>query len=64
MVDEHTGELVADGLVEQNGHNGGIHTAGEGAQHLVAAYLLADAFDRIFNEGFHAPIAVAAANLI
>ncbi|MNC51056.1 hypothetical protein D3C75_1003330 [compost metagenome] len=64
MVDEHTGQLVADGLVKQNGYNGGVHTAGERTQHLLLANLLADAFDRIFNEGFHAPVAMAAANII
>jgi hypothetical protein len=34
VVDEHAGELVADGLVQQGRHHRGIHAAGQAEQHL------------------------------
>jgi len=40
VVDEHAGELVADGAVQQGRHHRGVDAAGEAEQHLVAAHLL------------------------
>ena len=45
-VDEDAGELVADGLVDQQRGDGGIDAAGEAADHAAAADLVADAGDR------------------
>ena len=41
MVNEHAGELFADGLGQQCGGHGGIDAAGECEQHLAVADLRA-----------------------
>ena len=47
VIDEDTGELVADGAVNQRGGHGGIDAARQTQNHFVAADLLAD-----FGHGF------------
>ena len=42
-VDEDAGQLLADRLVDQHGGHGGIDPAGQAADHLALAHLLADA---------------------
>ena len=42
VIDEDAGELVADRLVDQDRGDGGIHAAGEAADHLALAHLGAD----------------------
>ena len=56
-VDEDAGELVADGLVEEQGGDGGIDAAGEAADHAAVADLGADAGDRLLAVGVHRPVA-------
>ena len=63
MVDEHAGELVADGAVDERGGHGGIHAAGQAQNHFVAADLFAD-----FGHGFvdvvrHGPARLCAADV-
>jgi hypothetical protein len=42
VVDEDAGELAADGLVDEHGGDGGIDAAGETADDVARADLLAD----------------------
>jgi hypothetical protein len=50
MVDVHAGELLADGLDEKSRHNGAVHTAGEGEEHLLVANLSSDLSYLLVNE--------------
>ncbi len=40
MVDEDAGELLADGLVDEDGGHGGIDAAGQPADHPLETHLL------------------------
>jgi len=62
-VDEHAGQLVADGPVQQRGHHGGVHATGEAQQHVVAAHLLAHAGDLVLDDLGGGPQRLAAADL-
>ena len=64
VVHEDADELVADGLVEQGGDDGGIDAAGEAADDLGVAHLLADALDGLADEVAHLPVAGAAADAV
>ena len=55
MVDEEAGELVTDCLVDQRCCHGGVNTAGERADHLSVANLLADRLDLFVNDGACSP---------
>ncbi len=63
VIDEHTCQLVADGLVDQHGGHGGVHAAGEAADHLALADLGADLGDLLLAEGAHGPVAGQACDL-
>ncbi len=63
-VDEDAGQLVADGLVDQHGGHRGVHPAGEAADHLALAHLLADALDHLLAERLHGPVALQARDLV
>ena len=63
VIDEHAGELVADGLVDQHGRDRGIDAAGEAADHLALADLGADLGDLLLAEGAHGPVAGEAGDL-
>src|SRR4029079_14891822 len=43
VVDEDTGQLIADRLVHEKRGHGGVDTAGEGAEHALPANLSANA---------------------
>ncbi len=45
VVDKYTGQLVADGPVQQGRHHRRVHTAGQPQQYLVAAHLLVSHLD-------------------
>jgi hypothetical protein len=47
VVDEHAGELVADGAVDQRRRHAGIDAAGQAEDDLLVAHLLADARHRL-----------------
>jgi isovaleryl-CoA dehydrogenase len=49
VVDEHAGELVADGLVKQRGDHGGIDATRQAEDHLFLADLGAHLGDRVLN---------------
>jgi hypothetical protein len=57
VVDEHAGELVADGLMDQHCGDCRVDAAGEAADHPALADLRADLFDRLLAEGAHGPVA-------
>src|SRR3978361_596974 len=59
VVDEHAGELVADRLVNENGRNRAIDSAGQSADPAALADLLPDFLDRLVLEGAHGPVAAA-----
>ena len=64
VVHEHAGELVADRAVhEQRGHRG-VDPAGQPADHLAVAHLLADAADLLLGHGRGVPAHVAAADVL
>ena len=64
MVHKHTGQLLADGLGQHSGQHGGIHAAGQGAQHLALADALPQSLDVILYKGIHLPVAGAAADVV
>ncbi len=64
VVHEDADELLADGLVQQRGDDGGIHPAAEAADDLGVADLLADRVDRLGDEVAHLPVAGAAADVV
>ncbi|MNI62880.1 hypothetical protein D3C73_1182160 [compost metagenome] len=64
MVNEHTGQLIADGTVDQHCHHGGIDAAAQGTQYFFVADFIADIFDSILNKGLHCPVAFAAAYFV
>ncbi len=63
VIDEHADELVADGLVQQRGDHGGIHTAREPEQHLALAHLRAHAVDGVVDDVAGVPARIALADL-
>ena len=63
VIDEHAGQLVADGLVQQRRDHRGIDAAGQAEQHLALAHLRAHARDGIFDDVADAPQRRAAADL-
>ncbi|MDT4821147.1 hypothetical protein FQZ97_543100 [compost metagenome] len=64
VVDEHAGELVADGLVDQRGGNRRIDAARQAQDHLFVADLFADARDGFGHVVGHVPVAFAAADFV
>ena len=58
----YAGQLLTDSLDEQRGHYAGIHTAGQGQQHLAVSYLAADQFHLIGDEVFHIPVGLGTAD--
>jgi hypothetical protein len=63
VIDEDTGELVADGLVDEHRRDSGVDAAGEAADHAARADLGADALDGLLAEGLHGPVALAARDI-
>src|SRR5262245_42474949 len=58
IVHEETRELIADGLVDQRRDHGRVHTAGERADHAIAADPLTNLRDGRVHERGHGPIAL------
>src|SRR6266699_4731033 len=59
-IDEDTGELVANGLVNQQGCDSGIDTTGESAYDALLAYTLAYLLKRFFDRRAGGPARFAA----
>jgi len=49
VVDEHAGQLVADGLVQQRGNHGGVNAARQAEQDVVGTDLCTDLGDGVFS---------------
>ncbi|MNS62223.1 hypothetical protein D3C72_952770 [compost metagenome] len=64
VVDEHAGELVADGFVDQGSSYRGVHATGQAQDDFVGADLLADAGDGFGDVVGHVPVALAFADLV
>ena len=62
MVDEHAGELVADGAMDQRGGHGGVHAAGQAEDHFLVADLLADHGHGLGDVVAHDPVGARAGN--
>ncbi len=56
VVDEHAGELVTDGAVDQRGRHARVDAARQAEDHLLAAHLRADALDRLGDVVAHDPV--------
>ena len=63
VVDEHAGELVADGAVHEQRGDGGVHAAGEPADDAPVTDLAADARDLVLDDRRRRPRRLAAADL-
>ena len=63
MVDEHAGQLLADGLVDQHSGNRAVDTARQAADHASTAHLRADVGDLRVLEARHRPVAGAAGHV-
>ncbi|MNN87725.1 hypothetical protein D3C81_2053190 [compost metagenome] len=64
MVDEHAGQLVADGFMNQHRYNRGVNAAAQRAQYLAVSNLVADIAHGILDKRLHAPVAFTAADLV
>ena len=64
VVHEHAGQLLADGLGQHGRADAGVHAAGQGAEHLAVADLLAQGLDGVLYEGVHLPVTGAVADII
>ena len=55
-VHEHAGELLADGLVQQQGGDAGVHPAGQPQHHPAVAHLGADVLEFLLDEVARVPV--------
>ena len=62
VVDEHAGELVADGAVDQRGRDRRIDAARQAEDHLFTPDLFTDPGDRFFDVVPHDPVGLCAAD--
>ena len=60
VVNEHTGQLVANGLVQQNPGDRAVNAARKRTDHLFVAHLRADFCDHFLAVGGHRPVALKA----
>ncbi len=64
VVDEHTGELIADGPMDQRGGHRGIHTAGQPEDDVVVTDLFANRRDGFFHVVGHVPVVATTADVV
>ena len=64
VVHEHAGELLADGLMHQSRRDGGVDAAGQAANHLCVADLLADFLDLVLDDVGRVPVIAEAGALV
>ena len=64
VVDEDTGQLVADGPMGEGRRHRRIHPAAQGANHSLLADLLANLLHRRIHIRLHRPGRFAAANVV
>ena len=63
MIDEHAGEAVADGPLHERRGDRGVHPAGQPADGVTVADLLADRADLLLDDVEHGPGRAAAGQL-
>jgi hypothetical protein len=63
VIDEHAGQLVADGAVDQGCSHRRIHAAGQAQDHFFVAHLLADLGHGFFDVVAHDPVSLRAADV-
>jgi predicted ATPase/class 3 adenylate cyclase len=63
VIDEHAGQAITNGALDERGGDRGIHPAGQTADGVAAADLLADALDLLLNDVQHGPGRTAAGQL-
>src|SRR5262245_44422758 len=63
MVNEDAGQLLANGLVDENCGHRAVDAAREATNDLIKADLFLDAVDGLFLEGGHGPVAMAATDV-
>ena len=56
-------QALADGAVQQHGHDRGVNAAGKGADHVLVAGLIGHFLDHAFHKGRHGPVGLDADNL-
>ena len=64
VIDEHAGELIADGAVHEERGDRGVDAPGERAQDLGVADLRADPSDRVLDDVDRGPVGQQAASLV
>ena len=64
VIHEHAGELVADGLVHESRRDCGINAAGQAADHLCIADLLADFRDLVLDDAGGIPVVAETCALV
>ena len=64
VIDEEAGQLIADGLVHEGRSHGGVHAAGQGADDLRVADLLANLLDLLVHDGTGGPRGFQARTLV
>ena len=63
VVDKHAGELITNGLMDQNGGNRAVHSARKAANNLFVTNLRTDRRNGFFAIGAHGPIALKSSKL-
>ncbi len=64
VVDEHAGQLVADGAVHQGSRHRGVHPAGQPADRPPVTDLLADRGHRLVHDGRGGPLRTDTGDLV
>ena len=64
LVNEHAGQLIANGPADKARGHGGIHAAGQTQNDLLVADTLFQSLHGVLNEGIHLPVAGAAADAV
>ncbi len=56
VINKHAVQALAYGLVQQHGHDGGVHPAGQGADHMPVPNLLPRFAQYPLHKGRHGPV--------
>ena len=64
VIDKHTGELIANRLVQQGGNDRGIHAAGQTQQDFILPHLLTNDLNTVINDVIRGPQATTAGNIM
>ena len=64
LVNEHAGQLIANGTADEACGHGGIHAAGQTQNNLLVADALFQSLYGVLDEGIHLPVAGAATDAV